>query len=174
MKFIKYTRYSGDDFGISATDLIRALSDFLLRSGFEQQFPDFGEMDRRSLDELQDAVRQALESGQLFDDKHLEEMMDELNQMSPEQFEQLVDRLIGKLADEGYVNVNDSDAQRDPNSSGAPRGSAGEDRSQQPIRFNLTDKGVDFLGYKTLKDLLGSLGKAGLRQPRHAGVGHRR
>ena len=161
MKFIKYTRYIGDDFGIGATDLARALSDFFLRSGFERQNLDLEEMNPRSLDELQDAIREALESGQLFDDKHLEEMMDELNQMSPEQFEQLVDRLIGKLADEGYVNVNDSDAQRDPNSSGAPSGSAGEDRSQQPIRFDLTDKGVDFLGYKTLKDLLGSLGKAG-------------
>ena len=159
MKFIKYTRYTGDDFGISAADLIRALSDFFLRSGFEQQYPDFQEMDLRSVDELKDALRQALESGQLFDDKHLEEMMDQLNSMSPEQFEQLVDRLIGKLADEGYVNVGD--AQQDRRPSSAPPGSAGEDQSQQPLRFNLTDKGVDFLGYKTLKDLLGSLGKAG-------------
>ena len=30
------------------------------------------------------------------------------------------------------------------------------------MRFDLTGKGVDFLGYKTLKDLLGSLGKASL------------
>ncbi len=159
MKFIQYTRYIGDDFGISAADLIRALSDFFLRSGFERQFHDFEEMNPRSLDELQDAVREALESGQLFDDKNLESMMDELSQMSPEQFEQLVDRLIGKLGDEGYVNVNDP--QPESSSAGGPRGAAGEDRSQQPIRFDLTDKSVDFLGYKTLKDLLGSLGKAG-------------
>ena len=39
MKFIKYTRYTGDDFGISAEDLIRALSDFFLRSGFEAAIP---------------------------------------------------------------------------------------------------------------------------------------
>ncbi len=28
------------------------------------------------------------------------------------------------------------------------------------VRFELTDKALDFLGYKTLKNLLGSLGKA--------------
>ena len=57
MKFIKYTRYTGDDFGISAEDLIRALSDYFLRSGFEQQYLDFSEMGEKSIEELQDAIQ---------------------------------------------------------------------------------------------------------------------
>jgi Ca-activated chloride channel family protein len=30
----------------------------------------------------------------------------------------------------------------------------------KPIKFELTEKGIDFLGYRTLRDLLGSLGKS--------------
>jgi hypothetical protein len=63
MKFINYTKYVGDDFGISGEDLMRALQDFFLRSGFESQFMEFNEMNEQSLDQLQDAIRQALESG---------------------------------------------------------------------------------------------------------------
>ena len=161
MKFIKYTRYTGDDFGISAEDLIRALSDFFLRSGFERQYLDFSEMDERSIEELQDAIQQALESGQLFDDQHLEEMMDELRQMSPEQMQQLVGRLAEKLADDNYVSIGEPGS-REQSTSGTPSGGVGQDQSNKSMRFELTDKGVDFLGYKTLKDLLGSLGKASL------------
>ena len=161
MKFIKYTRYTGDDFGISAEDLIRVLSDYFLRSGFEGQYLDFSEMDARSIEELQDAVQQALESGQLFDDQRLEEMMDELRQMSPEDMQQLVDRLVEKLADENYLSIGEPGS-RDPSSGSAPSGGAGSDQPQKSMRFELTGKGVDFLGYKTLKDLLGSLGKASL------------
>ena len=161
MKFVKYTRYTGDDFGITSEDLARALSDYFLRSGFEQQYLDFSEMDERSIEELHDAIQQALESGQLFDDQRLEEMMDELRQMSPEQMEQLVDRLAEKLADDNYVSIGEPGS-RDPGADGVPRGGVGSDRSEKSMRFELTGKGVDFLGYKTLKDLLGSLGKANL------------
>ena len=161
MKFIKYTRYTGDDFGISAEDLIRALSEYFLRSGFERQYLDFSEMDERSIEELQDAIQQALESGQLFDDQRLEEMMDELRQMSPEEMEQLVDRLAEKLAEENYVSIGEPGS-RDPSSGGTLSGGAGSDHSNKSMRFELTDKSADFLGYKTLKDLLGSLGRASL------------
>ena len=161
MKFIKYTRYTGDDFGISAEDLIRVLSEYFLRSGFERQYLDFSEMDERSIEELQDAIQQALESGQLFDDQRLEEMMDKLRQMSLEEMEQLVDRLVEKLAEENYLSIGEP-GPRDPSTGSAPSGGVGSDQSQKSMRFELTGKGVDFLGYKTLKDLLGSLGKASL------------
>ena len=35
MKSIRYSRYTGDDFGLSAEDLLKALSDFFLQSGFQ-------------------------------------------------------------------------------------------------------------------------------------------
>ena len=161
MKFIRYTRRDGDDFGISSIQLVQALSDFFLHGNRERQDSDFEEMNSRSLDDLQKAVREALASGRLFDDDDLEAMMAKLHRLPPERIDQLVDRLIEKLANEGYVKVNGQQARRGNDDPAAPRGSAGEDRSQRPIRFNLTDKCVDFLSCKTLKDLLGALGQAG-------------
>ena len=161
MKFIKYSRYTGGDLGISAEDLMRALSDYFLRSGFEGDSLYFSEMGQQSMEELREAIRQAVESGELFDEEMLEQMMQQLDAMSPEQMEQLIDRLTEKLTQEGYVSISDPKQQGDPR---APKTGSGQtgDPSRQQVRFELTDKSVDFLGFKTLKDLMGSLGKANL------------
>ncbi|MBI1358088.1 MAG: VWA domain-containing protein [Acidobacteria bacterium] len=160
MKFVTFTKYLGDDLGISSEDLMRALSEFFLRSGYEQQFR-FQEMDGRGLEELQQAIREALESGDLFSEDRLEEMFDQLAGMDPEQYQRLVDRLTQKLADDGYVTIGQ------PGESGERRvemnegGGAGSGEPAE-VRFELSDKSLDFLGYKTFKDLLGSLGKSSL------------
>jgi len=67
MRWIRYSRYTGEDFGITAEDLMQALADFFLSSGFERQFYEFREWNDRSLEALKDAIRRALESGELFD-----------------------------------------------------------------------------------------------------------
>ncbi len=162
MKFIKYTKYLGDDFGIGAEDLMRALQDFFLRSGFERQFMEFNEMNEQSLEQLQEAIRQALESGELFSEEQLQEMMERMNQMSPEQMQNLVDRLTEKLAEEGYVSITEPGEAGERKVEMADQGQVGPDNSRQSVHFEVTDKAIDFLGYKTLKDLMGSLGKANL------------
>jgi Ca-activated chloride channel family protein len=162
VKFIKYTKYLGDDFGISADDLMRALQNFFLRSGFERQFLEFSEMNEQSLDQLQEAIRQALESGELFSEERLQEMMERMNQMSPEQMQSLIDRLTEKLADEGYVTITEPGEAGERKVEMANQGQVGQDNARQNIRFEVTDKALDFLGYKTLKDLMGSLGKSSL------------
>ncbi len=162
MKFIKYTKYLGDDFGISGEDLMRALQDFFLRSGFESQFMEFNEMNEQSLEQLQEAIRQALESGELFSEEQLQEMMERMNQMSPDQMQNLIDRLTEKLADEGYVSIGQPGEANERRVEKAGQGQLGQDNSRQNVRFEVTDKALDFLGYKTLKDLMGSLGRASL------------
>ncbi|MEX2304099.1 MAG: VWA domain-containing protein [Bryobacterales bacterium] len=162
MKFINYTKYLGDDFGISGEDLMRALQDFFLRSGFESQFMEFNEMNEQSLDQLQDAIRQALESGELFSEEQLQEMMERMNQMSAEQMQNLIDRLTEKLAEEGYVSIGEPGEAGERKVEKTGGGQLGEDNSRLNVRFEVTDKALDFLGYKTLKDLMGSLGKANL------------
>ena len=67
MKWINYSRYTGEDFGIDAEDLLKALSDFLLQSGFNNQYMPFSELDQHTLEDLKQAIQQALESGKLFD-----------------------------------------------------------------------------------------------------------
>ncbi len=160
MKFIKYSRYTGGDLGISAEDLLRALSDYFLRSGFEGDSLYFSEMGQQTLDELQEAIRRALESGELFDDENLERMMQQLDQMSPADMQQLIDRLTQKLAEEGYVTISNPEDSGERRAEKQPQGAAGDDNSRQRIQFEVTDKSLDFLGFKTLKDLMGSLGKS--------------
>ncbi len=150
---IKYSRYTGDDFGISAEDLMKALADFLLESGFNNRFMQFSELNQHTLEDLKKAIQKALEEGQLFDDEQLERAMQKLQSMSPEQMDQMLDRLVQKLVDEGYLNPEE---QTEPEQ-GSQAGVGNADRN---IKVEVTDKSLDFLGFKTLKDLLASLGKS--------------
>ena len=160
MKSVNYSRYTGDELGISAEDLMRALGDYFLRSGFEQQFFDLSDMDLQNLDDLREVIREALESGELFGDQEIEKMMERLRQMSPEEMQQLVDRLTESLAEGGYITVSPNDQARRERPRENPTGSIDPKMERTSVRFQLTEQSVDFLGYKTLKDLLGSLGKA--------------
>ena len=63
MKSIRYSKFTGDDLGISAEDLLKALSDFLLESGFNTQYMPFSEMNQHTLEDLKQAIQQALEQG---------------------------------------------------------------------------------------------------------------
>jgi Ca-activated chloride channel homolog len=153
MKWIKYSKYTGDDFGIGAEDLLQALSDYLLQSGFNAQSMRFSEFNEHSLEELKRAIQAALENGQLFSDEQLEKMMQQLQALSQEQMDKLVENLVQKLIDEGHINLEEPGDQ--------PRaGGKGGNGPEGKVRFEVTDKSLDFLGFKTLKDLLGSLGKS--------------
>ena len=153
MKWIKYSRFTGDDFGIDAEDLLQALSDFLLESGFNTQYMPFSEWNQHTLEDLKNAIQQALEQGKMFPDERLEQMMEKLQGLSEEQVQQLLDRLLQKLIDDGHITIDE------PNSEHAPRAGAGNG-PETKVKFEVTDKTLDFLGFKTLKDLLGSLGKS--------------
>src|SRR5258708_2314567 len=107
MKWIKYSRYTGEDFGIDSEDLLRALSDFLLQSGFNAQNMRFSEFNEHSLEDLKRAIQQALENGQLFSDEQLEKMMEQLQALSDEQMEKLLDNLVQKLIDDGHIPVEE-------------------------------------------------------------------
>src|SRR5213593_3383796 len=154
MKWIKYSRYTGEDFGIDSQDLLRALSDYLLQSGFNAQSMRFSEFNEHSLEELKRAIQQALENGQLFSDEQLEKMMEQLQAMSEEQMQKLIDNLVQKLIDEGHITVEEPGEQQQKAPGRAGNGPEGK------VKFEVTDKSLDFLGFKTLKDLLGSLGKS--------------
>ena len=63
MKSIRYTKYSGDLASeMDIEDLLKALSDYLLDSGFRDPYARFREMDH-TLDDLREALRRLLESG---------------------------------------------------------------------------------------------------------------
>ena len=89
----------------------------------------------------------------MFDQERAEKIRQMLEQMSAEDLDQLLDRLAQKLVDEGYLSM-----EQEPEQQGAPQGGQGNQDSK--IKVEVTDKSIDFLGFKTLKDLLGSLGKS--------------
>ena len=157
MKYVKYTKYMGDAFeGLSTEDLLQLLQDFLLDSGFERQFSEFYEMDReRTMEQLQQALLEALHDKGMIPQDLMEEYLN-----SPEAFEksrlhEAIERLLERMAEEGYITIDAPPQPQDTQKAGSgTSGPAGE------VRFEVTDKALDFLGFKTLKDLLGSLGKS--------------
>ena len=153
MRRVSYSKFSEEDLGIEMDDLLRALSDYFLQSGYNDPYMQFTEMNEHTLQQLKDAIERALENGELFSDDRVEEMRQMLDSMSPEQREKLIENLIKKLEEGGYIN-SDEPPPDDPSASG---GKGGPDRDPS---FKVTDKAIDFLGFKTLKDLLGSVGKS--------------
>ena len=153
MRWIRYSRYTGEDLGIDANDLLQALSDFLLESGFNTQYMPFSEWNQHTLEDLKKAIERALEQGDLFNDESRREMMERLQNLSPEQLDKLLDNLIQKMVDEGQITIEEATEQQ------ASRPGVGNGKDSK-VKFEVTDKSLDFLGFKTLKDLLGSLGKS--------------
>jgi Ca-activated chloride channel family protein len=139
----------------------------MLQSGFEGG-PHFhpwwgwsGDDHDHSLDELKAALLQALrESGQLT-----QEMLHELrgeggDQEVQRQLMELLDDLVKRLIDEGYINTTEP-PQVPGSYSPAGEGHIDDAKSAaRQVEFNLTQKGIDFLGYRTLKQLLSAVGRS--------------
>src|SRR3984885_13145522 len=144
MKWIHYTRFTGDDFGLSSEDLLKALSDFFLESSFQNQYMGFSEWNQHTLEDLKNALQRALEQGETFDADQAQRIQQALENMTPEQMDDLLNRLAQKLVDEGYIS------EQQPANETGPGGAGNSDRK---VNVEITDKSVDFLGFKTLKDL---------------------
>jgi len=159
MKYIKYSKYLPDPFeGMSAEDLMQLLQDFLLQSGFSNDYYGFYEMDReQTMERLQQALLDALHEQGKIPQELLEEWLKNSEKYEDSRLSELINKLLERLSEEGYIRV---DQPNQPGQLTQPReGSAMQDPEGR-AKFELTDKALDFLGYKTLKDLLGSLGKS--------------
>jgi Ca-activated chloride channel homolog len=158
MKRIRYSKYIPDPASeMSMEDLLGALSDYFLQSGFNDNFWYELPEGEKTLDELKRALEQALLNGDMFD----EEMRDRLQQMQMEgQLEELIEKLIERMQQEDYISIDRpfEDRPHDPSKQSSVGGQVGE--AQQQAKFEITDKSLDFLGFKALRDLLGSLGKS--------------
>src|SRR5881398_3921887 len=153
MKRIRYTKYVPDPAGeMSMEDLLSALSDYLLQSGFQNYMYDDLLQSEQTLDDLRRAIEQALLESNLLD----QETRERLQQMQADgSLDELIEQLIERLEQEDYVSI---DQPHDPSRQPSVGGQVGQ--AQEPAKFEITDKSLDFLGFKTLRDLLGSLGKS--------------
>jgi len=171
----RYTKYVGDLFeGLDLQDLVSKLSDLLLSSGFSSPWGDPRESeDDRTMEALHDAILEALLSEGLLSDEALQQLMgdpaDGDQESTRDQLEELIQQIIDKMMEEGFITASpDLDAERERRGAG---GSLGEDAG--PVTFEVTDKALDFLGYRALRDLLGSVGRssAGRHDTRHLSTG---
>ena len=171
MRFTTYSKYKGGWLdALNLQSLLEHLSDFLMDGGFAGG-PHYnpywgwsGDKDVNSTGALKNALLKALlESGQIT-----EEMIEELrgegegDEDIRQQIAQLLDDLVERMVEEGYINVETGNPQM-PGATYDVTGQGKIDEAKQAaqqVQFNLTQKGMDFLGYRSLKSLLSALGKA--------------
>jgi len=149
MKRVIYSKYVPDPASeMSMEDLLNALSDYLLQSGFQNTWGMYEMRDpEQTLDELRQAIEDALMNSDMLDEK----MREQLQQMQEDgTFDEMVEQIMERMEQEGYVTI---DKPHDPSQQSSTGGQVGHAREQ--AKFEITDKSLDFLGYKTLKDLLG-------------------
>ena len=161
----KYSKFTGDVADeMSLEDLVSQLSDLLLFSGFgdnsQTNDPD------TTLQALHDAIMDALLKGDLLSQETLERLLGEADgepgdEDQQNQLEQLIQKLIERLQQEGYVTTSpDLETERLQRQERTSAAGGGFGSDAPPVRFEVTDKALDFLGYRALRDLLGSLGKS--------------
>jgi Ca-activated chloride channel family protein len=167
MRFTTYSKYKGQLLeSLNLQGLLDQLADFLLQSGFaggpyyHPFWGDFGEEEPQdSLDSLKEAILQKLmEMGQVTPEM-LKALAEEPEEEGARQLAELLDDIVRQLIEEGYLNAEQMPQVPTEGQPVTGPGSVGKGAAQS-VRFNLTQKGLDFLGYKTLKHLLGSIGKS--------------
>src|ERR687883_1529984 len=146
MKFIRYSRFKGFDVsGVNLGDLMDALQDSLLQSGYDEDY--YWTRQRRQQDTSVDALRQALlqalmEMGELSE-RDVEQMLAENNgQFRGSQLEELLNQLIERLVEEGYLKLREEKASADEQRrrQGQPgQGEVGESLPRQ-VKFEVTEK----------------------------------
>ncbi len=168
MKFIRYSKFKGFDVsGVNLGDLMQSLSDSLLDSGYNDDY--YWTRQRSETDDSLDALRQALLRALMEQDILSEQQAREMLAENDGKFkgsllEELINQLIERLVEEGYLNLKEVEqpqAQQRQQQNGKGKGEIGNAQPRD-IRFEVTEKGLDFLGYKTLKNLLGSMGKSSI------------
>jgi Ca-activated chloride channel family protein len=165
MKYIKYSKYApgaADD--IDLQELMSRLSDYLLQSGFESQYGIYELDNERSreqiMDDLREAILRALEEGDLVPPEMMEQMLQNPDLSQNPELRDLIEQILQRMEAEGYISQPNQTAQVTPPPTQTPGGQVGEPQPHTEARFEITDKALDFLGFKTLKDLLASLGKS--------------
>lgn len=138
---------------------MQALSDFFLQSGFRGSRRFRGRHD--SLEALREALLRLLFREGFLSEDELEALRGDDEEISEAVMRDLVDRLVERLIAEGYLSVDDLERLAAESADTRGQGSVGPE-SDVPVRFAVTGKGTDLLGYKALRDLMGAVGQSGI------------
>ena len=164
MKF-RYSKFQGFDvFGINLGELMDGMSDALLDSGYDDDY--YWTRERKqtdsSLDALRRALLQALMDQGLVNEQQIREMLAQNEgKFRGSMLEELLNQLIERLVEEGYLTLHQEQPRTgERRQQGMPGPGEVSEPLPRNVRFEVTEKGLDFLGYKTLRNLLGSFGKS--------------
>ena len=142
--------------------LVSQLSDLLLSSGFNNPW-DPQDDDDRTMQSLHDAILDALLNGGVLSEEMIEKLMakagaaegregDASRERQRDQIEALIQQIIERLTEQGYISMAGQPGKQQTDGPGGQGDGA--------TRFEVTDKAIDFLGYRALRDLLGSMGRS--------------
>lgn len=152
MPTTRFSRYEATLDDLDMADLMRMIQERLLSSGFERDpfapDPDAG----RTLQDLYEAIAEALLREGLIPDEVLRAALESDDWLDSELGE-MVRELARRLEREGYLRAEGGDAP-----DGGAAGDGGGEGDPREARFELTDKSIDFLGYRTLREVLGGQG----------------
>jgi Ca-activated chloride channel family protein len=156
----RYTKFTGDALDeLDLEDLVSKLSDLLLSSGFGN--PHGHNEEERTMQALHDAILDALFNGGVLPEETIARLLgdpaDGDQDEARSQLEELIQQIIERMTDEGYITAPPN---LDPERERRQGQGGGQGPDQPPVTFEVTDKTLDFLGYRALRDLLGSLGKS--------------
>jgi Ca-activated chloride channel family protein len=156
MPITKFTKWTGSPFdGLSMEELLDQLSEFLLQSGF--QYGNFDGGNPHDLDALRQAIIQKLAEMGRIPQSLLEQWLNDPSDGDAKKLDELIDQAIRRLMEDGWIR---SDPSLAGPSAFDQNGQGSEDRAAGSARFELTDKSIDFLGFRLLRHLLGSLGRS--------------
>jgi Ca-activated chloride channel family protein len=165
MKY-RYSKFTGEELDeLDLEELLSKLSDMLLGSGFDNPYGmpyDDDDEPGHSRQSLHDAIMEAILNGGMLTDETLEKLLGKDwrdAEDAEERLDALIEKIIEKLQAAGYLS-GPPDLEREREQREGP-GAGGMGNPAQ-YRFEITDKSLDFLGYRALRDLLGSLGKSSL------------
>jgi Ca-activated chloride channel homolog len=107
---------------------------------------------------LHDAILEALFSDGVLPPEVLEKLFgdpaDGDQEQLRQQIEDLIEEIIERMKESGYITPSpDLESERQRRAQGGGLGDANE-----RVTFEVTDKALDFLGFKALRDLMGSMG----------------
>ena len=159
MPTTRYSKYEATLDDLDMADLMNMIKDRIMESGFQRNPWDPDPDYQQSMQDLYDAIAEALINNELVDEQTIEEAMNADDWMDS-QLGETVKQLAQRLEQEGYLKPSEGQDPNNPNGQG--QGGSGPDRDPGDAKFELTNKAIDFLGYKTLKDVLGGAGKSSI------------
>ena len=163
MKY-RYSKFQGFDVSsLNLGELMDGMADALLDSGYDDDY--YWTRERKATDTSLDALRRALLKALMDQGLVSEQQIREMLAQNEGKFrgsliEELLNQLIERLVEEGYLTLHEEPQQMQQQQGRSPGPGEVSDPLPRDVRFEVTEKGLDFLGYKTLRNLLGSFGKS--------------